>query len=193
MEAALSWLAPLLSALAVCLDVWLPFPVHRGRAALGTEAAAGAPERRRGRTAGSAAARIGPCKWTSPCVEHPFTARWNYFSIYDGICTSEFATATRLLDEDLRHLCACQGELVSPETGTLQLLAHLLRAAHLGCLSPPAPAGLAAVHLSTSQVCASQAGSAGGTAAGSPSASGTLQSGAEDNDWTVLEHSSKRR
>ncbi|CAK0807398.1 unnamed protein product, partial [Prorocentrum cordatum] len=117
MEAALSWLAPLLSALAVCLDVWLPFPVHRGRAALGTEAAAGAPERRRGRTAGSAAARIGPCKWTSPCVEHPFTARWNYFSIYDGICTSEFATATRLLDEDLRHLCACQGELVSPETG----------------------------------------------------------------------------
>lgn len=80
--------------------------------------------------------------WISPCVLHPFTGRWLYFSIYDGICTREFETAIRLIDEDLRQMCACQGEASPAHFSTLQLLAHLLSAPHLGCSSPPRPASV---------------------------------------------------
>lgn len=80
--------------------------------------------------------------WIWPCVLHPFTARWLYFSVYDGICTREFETAIRLIDENLRQMCACQGEASPVHLGTLQLLAHLLSAPHLGCSSPPRPASV---------------------------------------------------
>lgn len=78
--------------------------------------------------------------WVCPCVLHPFTSRWIYFSVDDGICTCEFEQAMRLLDEDLRQMCASQGEVSPSRFTTLQLLAHLLSAPHLGCTSPPRPA-----------------------------------------------------
>eukprot|EP00811_Abedinium_folium_P002544 NODE_12336_length_1230_cov_10.654578.p3 GENE.NODE_12336_length_1230_cov_10.654578~~NODE_12336_length_1230_cov_10.654578.p3 ORF type:complete len:124 (+),score=33.85 NODE_12336_length_1230_cov_10.654578:507-878(+) len=43
----------------------------------------------------------------------------------------------RLIDENLRRLCACQGEAPAPGLATLQILVQCLRAPHLGCILPP--------------------------------------------------------
>jgi len=143
-EAALSFLLPLVSLLAVYLDVTLPFPctgargheearAERSNESCDTRASVSSvprpPHPQEGGTSAS--------KWVRPCVLHPFTGRWSSFSIYDGICTPEFTKALRLLDEDLQKLCACQGEVGPVHYGTLQLLASILSAVHLGCVSPP--------------------------------------------------------
>lgn len=116
LTAALSFLLPMVAGLGCYLDVTLPFPCSTGRGA------AGEPEER---------------AW--PSVLHPFTGRWRHFSILGRSCTKEFAVALRMVDEDLRRLCECQGDPAPAPLGTLQLLAHLLSSAHLGCLSPSAP------------------------------------------------------
>mmetsp|Transcript_11145 Transcript_11145/g.29658 ORF Transcript_11145/g.29658 Transcript_11145/m.29658 type:complete len:537 (+) Transcript_11145:61-1671(+) len=196
MEAALTFLVPLVSTLAAYLDVTLPFPCFgsQGRIVAGPHPHSSAASSSRssvpmvsqhgcdvggGSTGdgGSAVAGaigghsvggiVSGCgapamaefgamlsdrdgaaiaapgrqhrghQWTLPCVLHPFAGRWHYFSVYDNICTSDFATAIRLVDEDLRRLCSCQGEAPPAHLGTLQLLACLLSAVHLGCTSPP--------------------------------------------------------
>lgn len=93
-----------------------------------------------GSTASSPRTAAHVAWWLRPSVLHPFTGRWHQFSIYDRICTSEFSIARRLIDEDLRRLCVCQGEAMPEHLGTLQLLATCLSAARLGCISPPAAA-----------------------------------------------------
>eukprot|EP00929_Paragymnodinium_shiwhaense_P109737 TRINITY_DN76242_c0_g1_i1.p1 TRINITY_DN76242_c0_g1~~TRINITY_DN76242_c0_g1_i1.p1 ORF type:complete len:712 (-),score=127.73 TRINITY_DN76242_c0_g1_i1:139-2274(-) len=70
--------------------------------------------------------------WTRPCVQHPYYGHWYHFTIYDGICTSEFASAMRLIDENLRQLCLSQGERPRSNAATLQLLAQLLSSKHFG-------------------------------------------------------------
>lgn len=152
LHAAVSHLMELLPALAAYLDVTLPFgctPGHRGNCA--PPPPEGMEDDAEGevfpRAASPAAARSHPYSqrrstvqaaygpW--PCVYHPFRRRWYNFSVYNNICTSEFGTARKLVDEDLRQLCASQGEYLPQHVGTLQLLAHLITAANLGCLSPP--------------------------------------------------------
>lgn len=128
-QAALSFLLPLVALLAVYLDVTLPFPCTGARGHEETLNVPHSPHPQEGGTSAS--------KWVRPCVLHPFTGRWSSFSIYDGICTPEFTKALRLLDEDLQKLCACQGEAAPVHFGTLQLLASILSAVHLGCVSPP--------------------------------------------------------
>jgi hypothetical protein len=138
MEAALSYLLPLVAGLAEHLDVTLPFPCTGAR---GHEESARIAdlEANRVRSQSEGAVAVAPqiAWWARPCVLHPFTGRWHNFSIYDGICTSEFLTALRLLDEDLRRICLCQGEVPPADFSTLQLLASSLSAADLGCVSPP--------------------------------------------------------
>lgn len=173
LEAALSILVPLISVLAAYLDVTLPFPCTgvrgHGRDRFDpTGVSAGVPTECLMASSPRGAAHVA--WWTRPAVLHPFTGRWHQFSIYDHICTSEFSTALRLIDEDLRRLCVCQGEATPEHLDTLQLLATCLSAARLGCVSPPtaAPnhpqlmtAAAAASHASTSQVeTSSAAGSA---------------------------------
>lgn len=165
-EAALSFLLPLVSLLAVYLDVALPFPCAGASGRPGqvlveiqawtdnvgepcrsgfdqrprahTEPTASAPSMNRSQIqseCGGAAAQSA--WWTRPCVLHPFTGIWFNFSIYDGICTAEFMTALRLLDQNLRKLCMSQGVVPPLDSSTLQLLASCLSATHLGCVSPP--------------------------------------------------------
>lgn len=155
LEAALSFLLPLVAMLAVYLDVALPFQCtgargleeacseascehieERPRAVSESSASISLPRPRRP-SKDASVARVQAAWWARPCVWHPFTSRWSNFSIYDGICTSEFSMALRLLDEDLLKLCASQGEVPSADFGTLQLLASCLSAAQLGCVSPP--------------------------------------------------------
>jgi len=151
-EAALSFLLPLVSLLAVYLDVALPFPCAGASGRPGqvlveiqawtdnvgepcrsgfdqrprahTEPTASAPSMNRSQIqseCGGAAAQSA--WWTRPCVLHPFTGIWFNFSIYDGICTAEFMTALRLLDQNLRKLCMSQGVVPPLDSSTLQLLA----------------------------------------------------------------------
>jgi len=146
LEAALVFLAPLLTALAAGLDVTLPFPCAGGHGRAPTfaeqNAGRGYPEPAsdplgepvRGML-GSTIAAARPSTW--PCVLHPVSGRRRYFSVYDGICTSEFAVALRLVGEDLRQLLACQGGAAPADLSALQLLAQLLVAPDLGCLLPP--------------------------------------------------------
>eukprot|EP00427_Karlodinium_veneficum_P016047 CAMPEP_0169137898 /NCGR_PEP_ID=MMETSP1015-20121227/41840_1 /TAXON_ID=342587 /ORGANISM="Karlodinium micrum, Strain CCMP2283" /LENGTH=433 /DNA_ID=CAMNT_0009202885 /DNA_START=22 /DNA_END=1320 /DNA_ORIENTATION=+ len=138
MEAALSYLLPLVAGLAEYLDVMLPFPCT---GAQGYEESVRIAEveanRVRAQSEGSVALAPQTAWWVRPCVLHPFTERWHNFSIYDGICTSEFLAALRFLDEDLRRICLCQGEVPPADFSTLQLLASSLSAAELGCVSPP--------------------------------------------------------
>jgi len=127
LEAALSFLLSILAGLATYLDVVLPFPcvLARGHTAVKAEA-----DGELGRE------HVGAW-WTWPGVLHPFSGRWHYFSFYDNICTPDFEKALQLVDEDLRRLCALQGEPAPTHLGTLQLLAHILHSANLGCISPP--------------------------------------------------------
>eukprot|EP00913_Durusdinium_trenchii_P003381 g3130.t1 len=180
LEAALMLLMRLISALASCLDVTLPFPCSAGRglrevssAVEAATAASGMRERHRRSSTGGLAylarprAPAGAPEWVLPCVQNPFTRTWSHFSVYDNICTSEFAAVLRLVDQDLLQLCRCAGVTSTPKgAGTLQLLAALLRAEHLGCISPP--------------------GDAEGTRhfAVPPN---RLESGHEDGEWTVLD------
>lgn len=157
LEAALPLLVRLVSSLAGCLDVTLPFPCSGGRG-FGT--------------------------WVLPGALHPFTGRWYYFSVYDNICTSEFFLALRLVDEDLRWLCTQQGESLpssveADQPSTLQLLAQLLSAAHLGCTSVPAS------HKGAS--CEGPQVSRRG-AGGRPCLASDAASLSQDGEWTVLEH-----
>eukprot|EP00434_Breviolum_minutum_P028036 symbB.v1.2.024802.t1/scaffold2373.1/size80819/4 len=154
LEAALMLLMRLTSALASCLDVTLPFPCSGGRglrevssAVEAATAASGMRERHRRSSTGGLAylarprATAGTPQWVLPCVQNPFTRHWHHFSVYDNICTSEFAAVLRLVDQDLLRLCRCQGvTLHRKTTGTLQLLAALLSGEHLGCVSPPGDA-----------------------------------------------------
>lgn len=151
LHAAVSHLMVLVPALAAYLDVTLPFgcsPGHRGDCAPphpeGMEQAAdggafakavSSPSARPHPYSQRSTAQAAYGPW--PCVYHPFRRRWHFFSLYDNICTSEFGTARKLVDEDLRQLCASQGEYMPEHVGTLQLLAHLITASNLGCLSPP--------------------------------------------------------
>merc|ERR1712107_461473 len=50
---------------------------------------------------------------------------------------SDFKRALRLMDENLRRLCTCQGENPDSNLDTLQLLHLCLRATHIGCISSP--------------------------------------------------------
>lgn len=143
LEAALSMLLPLISVLAAYLDVTLPFPCTgaqgHGRDRFDpTGVSGGVPTE--GLTASSPRTAANVAWWTRPSVLHPFTGRWHQFSIYDNICTAEFSSALRLIDEDLRRLCVCQGEAAPDHPDTLQLLATCLSAARLGCVSPPTAA-----------------------------------------------------
>lgn len=150
LHAAVSHLVVLLPALAAYLDVTLPFgcaPGHQGNTAPPPPSGMGDSEEPFAVASSHATSRAHPYSQRSaaqaaygpwPCVYHPFRRRWHYFSVYDNICTSEFGTARKLVDEDLRQLCASQGEYVRDHVGTLQLLAHVISATNLGCLSPPA-------------------------------------------------------
>jgi len=161
LEAAISMLVPLLSALAAYLDVTLPFPCTGAR---GSARAAALGHR----STGSA---NSPAWWTWPCVLHPFRGRWQYFRFYDNLCTSEFALALRLIDEDLRWLCIQQGE-VPAHFGALQLLAQILSSEHLGCLSSPI-----ACHPALSTGSASQVDTPGTGSLSVAASGGTRESG----------------
>lgn len=178
LEAALMLLMRLISALASYLDVTLPFPCSGGRglrevssAVEAATAASGVRERhRRSSTKGLAylarpRAPAGAPQWVLPCVQNPFTRQWHHFGVYDKICTSEFAAVLRLVDQDLLRLCSCQGVTCPENSGTLQLLAALLSAEHLGCMSPPGDAE-ASEPVAVPPV--------------------RLESGQEDGEWTVL-------
>ncbi|CAE8635936.1 unnamed protein product [Polarella glacialis] len=208
LEAALALLMRLVSSLARCLDLTLPFPCSGGRGfrevsmAVQAATAAGASSAASGGSslssfrlghagtgggdAQTSSFRLGTggggagtpssspgrsvAQWVLPCVLHPFAARWRYFSVYDNICTSEFA------------LCICQGENPAPlladgQSTTLQLLALLLSAAHLGCIWPP-PADLPMQRTEASR---------SGALLLMPVGSSDLEdSHDEDGDWTVL-------
>lgn len=144
LSAAVSFLLPLVNGLAACLDVTLPFPCSTGHSA-----ESDASVRNRGGSVNLdvtdlESKNLSAQWWALPCALHPFTGRWRYFSVYDRICTSEFSLAVRLVEENIRQLCTCQGDPVPPrgvkgDLGTLQLLAHLLSSPSLGCLCPLAP------------------------------------------------------
>lgn len=127
LEAALGLLVRLLTSLAACLDFTLPFPCSGGRGYAAVAA-----------TASKGGQGPGPrtWQWMWPCVLNRFTKRWHYFSVYDNICTAEFAVALQLLNQDLLKLCYCQGEVPPEGSSTLQLLVQLLSAVQLGCVSP---------------------------------------------------------
>jgi hypothetical protein len=151
MQVALSFLLPLVATVGFYLDVTLPFPCcgargfeeanvcgnHAMEHHLPVESELSSSGTVVHRSKSKEAATPQSAWWAQPCVLHPFTRRWSNFSICDGVCTSEFMTALQLLDEDLRRLCASQGEAPPADSSTLQLLASGLSAANLGCVSPP--------------------------------------------------------
>lgn len=177
-DAALTFLLPLIAWLAAYLDVTLPFPCS-----------------------GGPWEGVQPL-WPWPSVLHAFSGRWRCFSAHDG-CTPDFAGALRLVDEDLRQLCACQGEPAPKRMGSLQLLAHLLSSANLGCLWPsspdqgtsagpsaqPEPLGAGPANQDSSASSAATQRS-GGAATHTGGVAGTVLAGscdAEDGEWTILE------
>lgn len=191
LEAALSFLTSLVSLLATYLDVTLPFPCIVGQGY--TEPCStndGTSDSSRATQSGGRSRTQGPGvhnSWVRPSVFHPFKELglmfgprgdgWRYFSIYDGMCTSEFAMALSLIDEDLRSLCLCQGTEAPANLNTLQLLSHCLGAANLGCLCPPA-----------TQIVESQTSGSASMAETADAGASTAISAAEDSEWMVVDH-----
>jgi len=90
------------------------------------------------RATAAASESSNPEESCMPGIAHPFSGRWHEFRIRDHTCTSEYARALRLVNENVVLLCACQGSKAPPRFGTLELLTHCLSSANLGCLWPPA-------------------------------------------------------
>lgn len=146
LEAALGFLVPLAAALGIYLDVDLPFPCTVGLGLAESRVLSpfeSSPTRPR--------SRASDAPWVRPCVLHPLTGRWRFFSIYDGVCTSEFAVALRLSDENLRVLCARVGAAAPPALTTPQLVDRCLDAAIFG--SPPPEAKAPRARSPTPETC----------------------------------------
>ncbi|CEL99122.1 unnamed protein product [Vitrella brassicaformis CCMP3155] len=80
--------------------------------------------------------------WAVPRVIHRGTGVAHAFTIYDGVCTSDFSAALHLLNQSLLHMCERQGQHppLRQHDDTLQLLNSIISSPHLGCLVPPRPA-----------------------------------------------------
>lgn len=124
----------LAAALGLYLDMDLPFPCTVGWGGLAESRSLSAFKT--SPTIPSRLRAYGDAPWVRPCVLHPLLDRWHFFSIYEGVCTSEFASALRLSEENLRGLCARQGATAPLALSTTQLVARCLDAAIFGC-SPP--------------------------------------------------------